>query len=199
MTALTEARSFPRPADGPAVGAVPMILGLALLVALRWVLLDGAHGDALAVGAAFGVGVGALALGGGWRPTRPRWQSLVVGTLGGGILVAIALLTRPIPHLWLPAAPFVPWVAITVLVATAEEGILRGVLFTRLADRHGWAFALTVTTIAFALAHVPLYGWQVVPLDLGVGLWLGGLRLATGGVAGPAVAHAVADLATWWL
>ena len=34
---------------------------------------------------------------------------------------------------------------------------------------------------------------------LGVGLWLAGLRLATGGVAAPAIAHTVADLATWWL
>jgi len=47
--------------------------------------------------------------------------------------------------------------------------------------------------------HVPLYGWHVVPLDLGVGIFLGGLRLAGGGWAGPAIAHAVADLATWWL
>jgi hypothetical protein len=47
--------------------------------------------------------------------------------------------------------------------------------------------------------HVPLYGWHVVPLDLGVGLWLAGLRLATGGIAAPAIAHAVADLATWWV
>jgi hypothetical protein len=47
--------------------------------------------------------------------------------------------------------------------------------------------------------HVPLYGWHVVPLDLGVGLWLAGLRLATGGIAAPAIAHTIADLATWWL
>jgi membrane protease YdiL (CAAX protease family) len=53
--------------------------------------------------------------------------------------------------------------------------------------------------VVFALMHVPLYGWHVVPLDLAVGLALGGLRVATRGVAAPAVAHAVADLATWWL
>ena len=56
-----------------------------------------------------------------------------------------------------------------------------------------------MTAVLFALMHVPLYGWHVVPLDLGVGLWLAGLRLATGGVAAPAIAHTVADLATWWL
>jgi membrane protease YdiL (CAAX protease family) len=59
--------------------------------------------------------------------------------------------------------------------------------------------AIVVTSVAFALMHVPLYGWHVVPLDLGVGIFLGGLRLASGGIAAPAVAHAVADIATWWL
>ena len=54
-------------------------------------------------------------------------------------------------------------------------------------------------TVAFALLHVPLYGWHVVPLDLAVGLVFAGLRLATGSAAAPAVAHSVADLATWWL
>ena len=59
--------------------------------------------------------------------------------------------------------------------------------------------AVAFTTIAFALLHVPLYGWHVVPLDLGVGLGFAGLRLLTKGIAAPAAAHAVADLATWWL
>jgi membrane protease YdiL (CAAX protease family) len=56
-----------------------------------------------------------------------------------------------------------------------------------------------MTSLAFALMHVPIYGWGVVPLDLAVGLALGGLRLATGTVLAPIAAHAVADLATWWL
>ena len=47
--------------------------------------------------------------------------------------------------------------------------------------------------------HVPFYGWHVVPLDLGVGVFLAGLRLASGSVAAPAIAHIVADLATWWV
>jgi membrane protease YdiL (CAAX protease family) len=59
--------------------------------------------------------------------------------------------------------------------------------------------ALGLTTLAFALMHVPMYGWHVVPLDLAVGFTLGGLRIATRGIAAPAVAHAIADLATWWL
>ena len=59
--------------------------------------------------------------------------------------------------------------------------------------------AVAVTSLAFALIHVPLYGWHVVPLDFAVGVWLAGLRLASGGVAAPAIAHSLADLATWWM
>ena len=59
--------------------------------------------------------------------------------------------------------------------------------------------AVVATTVAFALLHVPLYGWHVVPLDLAVGLGFAGLRLSTRTVLAPIVAHAVADLATWWL
>jgi hypothetical protein len=59
--------------------------------------------------------------------------------------------------------------------------------------------AVVATSLVFALIHVPLYGWHVVPLDLGVGLLLGGLRLVTGGVTAPAAAHTIADVATWWL
>jgi hypothetical protein len=36
-------------------------------------------------------------------------------------------------------------------------------------------------------------------VDFGAGLALGGLRLLGRGVAAPAIAHALADVATWWL
>ncbi len=52
---------------------------------------------------------------------------------------------------------------------------------------------------AVGLLHVPLYGWTALPLDLAVGLLLGGLRMAAGGWGAQAVAHPVADLAGWWL
>ena len=59
--------------------------------------------------------------------------------------------------------------------------------------------ALLVTSVLFALIHVPVYSPSVVPLDFGVGLLLGGLRLWFGGPVAPAAAHVLADLATWWL
>ena len=72
-------------------------------------------------------------------------------------------------------------------------------LFDRLRLAGGTTLAIAVTTVAFALLHVPLYGWHVVPLDVAVGLGFAGLRLSTRTVLAPALAHAVADLATWWL
>jgi len=46
---------------------------------------------------------------------------------------------------------------------------------------------------------VPLYGWHVLPLDLAVGVVLGGLRQATGTAAAPAITHVLADVAGWFL
>ena len=60
-------------------------------------------------------------------------------------------------------------------------------------------WALAVTTVLFAAMHVPLYGFGSLPLDLAVGLLLGGLRIVSGGVLAPAIAHVVADLAGGWL
>jgi membrane protease YdiL (CAAX protease family) len=199
-----------RLAGAPLVRAALITLMLGCAIGARWGAAVGDLADGTVVGAAFGtillVGV-ALA---GWRPrlipVRPLAWAGGIGLGGGAALLALALATRW-PGPWLPfhpAASFAPWVAVTVLVATAEEIVLRGALFDALdeasgAEASGAIAALVGTSIAFALLHVPLYGWHVVPLDLGVGLFLGGLRLLTGGVAAPAVVHVVADLATWWI
>ena len=120
---------------------------------------------------------------------------------GGLVLVVVALLARGgSPTSTFPAGvPFLPWALATLLVAVGEEVVLRGALFDALGERWGTIAAILGASAAFALIHVPLYGWHVVPLDFGVGLWLAGLRLLSGGVAAPAVAHAIADLATFWL
>jgi membrane protease YdiL (CAAX protease family) len=195
--------------SGPAAAAVrraariTLVLGLA--VAARWAATVTDLADGIVVGASFGPVLAVAALLSGWRPSKPHGRRLVseaaVGLAGGMALLALALATRW-PGPWLPFDPapsFVPWAAVTILVATAEEVVLRGALFGALADAAGWIAALLGTSVLFALLHVPLYGWHVVPLDLGVGLLLGGLRLLTGGTAAPAVAHVVADLATWWI
>jgi len=66
-------------------------------------------------------------------------------------------------------------------------------------DLSGAVPAIVVGAVCFALLHVPLYGWHVLPLDLAVGLVLGGLRQATGTPAAPAVTHVGADLVGWFL
>ncbi len=153
------------------------------------------------VGLLFGAALLALAGLGGWRAGRPALVAAASGLLVGLALIALSMVARryavalPLGH----AAPFGWWVLATTLVAGAEEAVLRGALFGAIERAGGPLLALGTTSVAFALLHVPLDGPSVVPLDLAVGLVLGGLRLWSGGVAAPAVAHAVADLAAWFL
>ena len=202
------------------LGPALLLIGLAGTVGARWLAVR-AGLDPLAVGAGFGIAlvglwvwaarVGVRAAPGSAAspfhilPPRRTLIALGVGVafglaLAGGAILGGSIGGFPvIPGLGRPAAPFVPWAAITLVVASAEEGILRGVLFDRLRASGGTILAIAVTTVAFALLHVPLYGWHVVPLDLAVGLAFAGLRLSTGSIVAPVAAHAVADLATWWL
>ena len=196
----------------------PVVIGAALAIAigLRWAGTR-AGLDALGVGTGFGLGLVAVwatnrrRASQSWRAFLPRRgvralaRPLAVGAVVGLVLAGLAVVgafgggATLFTGFGRPGAPYAPWAIVTILVATAEEAILRGVLFAALTRAGGVVVAVGLTTIAFALMHVPLYGWHVVPLDLAVGLVLGGLRVATGGFAAPAAAHAVADLATWWL
>jgi membrane protease YdiL (CAAX protease family) len=186
--------------------ALLLAIGLAAIVALRWAATSAGF-DALLVGLLFGAALLALVAIGGARDIvgRPSPRSILAGVAFGLALVGVAWLGpliggAVIPSgMGRPAAPFLPWALVTLVVAAAEEAILRGVVFSRLMRARGTVLALATTTVLFALLHVPLYGWHVVPLDLAVGLGLGGLRLGTRGIAAPAVAHVVADLSTWWL
>jgi membrane protease YdiL (CAAX protease family) len=196
MTAVAR----PRPRHESAT-AIWLLAGLAAASLARAALNGHAASSAFASGAAFGILLVGMAVVAGWRPGRPAVSALLVGLLGGVILVALPRLAHPL----MPAVigmrpePFAAWVLVTTVVVTGEEALLRGALFGALERAAGPVAAVAVTSLAFALMHVPLYGWEVVPLDLGVGVWLGGLRLATGGAAAPAVAHGLADLSTWWI
>jgi membrane protease YdiL (CAAX protease family) len=143
----------------------------------------------------------AIALLAGLRASAPKLDELAAGLAAGGVLVAVSVVARwPFPPLVLGhAAPFLPWLAVTTFVAAGEELVLRGALWRWVWASGGDVAALLATSVLFALIHVPIYGWHVVPLDFGVGLWFGGLRLWFGGPAAPAAAHVLADLATWWL
>ena len=215
MTALSASLSRPTSDSlGAWRPAVLVAVGLAAITGARWGATR-AGLDALPVGAAFGLALLVLAAAGfdlrahaegvTRIDLRRLTRALVIGAVVGLALATAAVIgpalggSTRIPGLGRPDVSFVPWALVTILVASAEEAVLRGVLFNRVARAGGIPLAIAVTTVAFALLHVPLYGWHVVPLDLAVGLGLGGLRVATRSVAAPAVAHTVADLATWWL
>ena len=196
-------------------GLDPLLVGTAFGAALAALAVAGRDGSARGARKAREASAGsarelpargALRAHGARRvPPTQAIVSIAVGVVVGLALVAIAIIgpavggVMTIPGVGRPAAPFVPWALITLLVAAAEEGLLRGALLDRIERAAGLVPAIALTTLLFAVMHVPLYGWHVVPLDLVVGLVLVGLRLSTRGLAAPIAAHAVADLATWWL
>lgn len=136
---------------------------------------------------------------------RPVLRSRAVRQLGLGLAAAGVLCLGPLTrHLADPGgaldlAAFPVWAAVVTTVALSEEAFLRGALWQAAAAWRGDLVALLLTTVAFALLHVPFYGWGIIPLDLAVGLLFGGLRMVGGGIAAPAAAHLVADIAGWWL
>jgi membrane protease YdiL (CAAX protease family) len=184
--------------------AVPLIalVGLCAAVALR-VQVAGAAGDrSQLAGVWFAAALAVVA----WcthdpeRAAAARLRPVLGGVAGAVVLCVPAALRHVLAGRdVLPLDGYLSWALIVTVVAVAEESLLRGSLFTVLERRHGTAAAITVTSIAFALLHAPVYGWAVVPLDLTVGVWLGALRAVSGSVTAPAIAHTVADLAGWWL
>lgn len=186
-----------------AAAAVALVAGLAGALAVRLGVAGDAGVRSVRAGAVFAVLLLAVVvLADRAEALRPGpWRRQVA--LGG--LGALALCVVPlVVHLTtdggaLPARDFPLWALVVTAVAVTEEMLLRGVLWTALDRWAGEWVALGVTTVAFGLLHVPLYGWSVLVLDLVVGLLLGGVRMVSGGWGGPAVAHTLADLAGWWL
>jgi membrane protease YdiL (CAAX protease family) len=175
---------------------------LAVALALR-LDVGGDQGSASApAGLAFAAALALLVVSAGWRPGSLRLKPIVLGVLGGLALVIMPLALRMSSSLAvadLPFSAFAPWAVVVGTVAVAEEVLLRGVLFSLVEKGFGSLAAAAVGALVFAFMHVPLYGWSAFPLDLVVGLWLGGLRAASGSVVAPAAAHTLADLASWWL
>jgi membrane protease YdiL (CAAX protease family) len=127
-------------------------------------------------------------------------RALLVGVAGTGLVCAPVVLERVFTFEPLRGTQgFWTWAAAVTVVATAEEVFLRGTLYDATEPVAGAAAAVVLGAVCFALLHVPLYGWHVVPLDLAVGLVLGGLRHGTGTPAAPAVTHVGADLVGWFL
>lgn len=199
----------------PATGGRAWDLAIAGLIALAGVgfnlarlqlrLDEGPLSASLVAFAAFGAGALALAFSRGLhRPdlglTAPLpGPALVGGGLAAASLLGAAFLTAPVLHI-----PALPQVARGILLfgfftAPAEELMFRGVMF-RLVERHAGASAAIITTsAAFAVAHVPVYGWLSLPLSLVAGFLLGWLRWWSRSLIPAVAVHALADLGLLWL
>jgi membrane protease YdiL (CAAX protease family) len=126
--------------------------------------------------------------------------ALLTGVAGGLLLCLPVALSHLLAGRSLhDTAGLWPWALVVAVVASAEEVFLRGTLYDAVSEFAGSTWAVSVGAVAFALLHVPLYGWHVLPLDLTVGLVLGMLRASTGSVIAPATAHVIADWAGWFL
>lgn len=177
------------------------ITGIVAATALRWAVGTPDTAASMPAGIVFALALLTVAIAAGWRPGRPAVAAAALGLAGGGALVGAWLISHGAPGIQVAPinAGIALWTPVVALVAVAEEVAVRGALFSAVRSSHGGAAALVVTTLLFALMHVPLYGIGSVPLDLAVGLLLGGLRIVSGGVFAPALAHVIADLAGGWL
>ena len=120
---------------------------------------------------------------------------LAVGALAVGIPCLVLLATG-----WLSVAPGVSGSvgAVTVRLlafllpaALAEELMVRGYLFTALADGFGRAAAVITTSVLFGLLHFANPGvtpWSLVVVAL-AGVWLGVVRLTTDSLYAAWAAH----------
>ena len=180
----------------PAASSGLLLLAVGAAVAVR-VAVAGAQGPgSIRAGLVFAAVLAAVA-----ALARARAgvsaRAVLIGVAGAVVIALPAVVARGIADVH-PAGQVLTWGAATTLVATSEEAVLRGALFDAFTRWCGSDVAVAAAAAAFALLHVPLYGWHVVPLDFAVGLLLGALRLLTGGWLAPAVAHVGADLIGWW-
>jgi membrane protease YdiL (CAAX protease family) len=183
-----------------------LLAGVIGAVALRIVVLR-LPGAAAPQGLVFGVVLLALAAAAGCRLPKRSRRVVGAGIAGGAMLVLIPLALQLVNHGGMTgpvlaangglSAP--AWLLVTLVVASGEEALLRGALFRACLRPVGTVGTILFTSALFALIHVPFYGWAVVPLDFAVGVWLGGLRIASGSAVAPAIAHSLADAAAWWL
>jgi membrane protease YdiL (CAAX protease family) len=178
------------------VGALLVLATLGAAVAMRVAVAGDEGPGSIRAGLVFAAVLAAVAVVARAR-TAVSLRAFLIGLAGAAAIAIPAVVVRGFADVH-PVGQFLTWGAATTLVAVSEEAVLRGALFVSLARWRGPDLAVVGAALAFALLHVPLYGWHVMPLDLAVGLLLGALRLLTGTWLAPAVAHLGADLIGWW-
>jgi CAAX prenyl protease-like protein len=161
--------------------------GITLLLA-RPALADESAAPAMLAACYIAIGAGALSV----REAEPRSSALgliPVLIVGLAAILLVAWVVGPWPPLrlgWMGAP-------VGALAAVAEEALFRRLAYARLL-RFGAGVAVVGTALAFALLHVPFYGIEVLPVDLGAGLLLSWQRWASGTWTVPAATHAAAEL-----
>jgi hypothetical protein len=120
--------------------------------------------------------------------TLPRASVLLVGL--GAVVAAAVAAGRPPP---VAASAFAP--VLNILAAVTEEALFRRLVYEWLRG-YGVAIAIGLSGVAFAVVHVPIYGLEALPVDLGAGLLLSWQRAASGTWTVPATTHAAANLLT---
>ncbi len=141
---------------------------------------------------------------------RGRFDGPTLGLVAGVVVVSSAALlvwfyglhpdvsdfVRAMPHWDLPVM-IAAAVGFAMLNAAIEETIWRGVMMTAVADGFGSvSIALLVSTLSFGMAHLHGFprGWLGAGMAGVYGLMLGVLRIYSGGMLAPFVAHVFADL-----
>lgn len=168
------------------------LAGVAALVARPWFLPAGVAAEWRV---AFFVALGVC--GAAWPlaralPCRPAalWPSLGVFAVG---VVAFALGRWVVDVPVVSSSGLAVAVALNALAALAEEAFFRRYLYGLLAPSLGTAAAVLGTAAAFALVHVTVWGWWVLPLDLAAGLVLSWQRAASDRWSVPAATHVLAN------
>jgi len=123
-------------------------------------------------------------------------------------LVAFNAIAKPGLGVYRSALPFerlggviTTGVVFTIVNATLEELVFRGVLFDAIRSQwNGWV-TLVATPVLFGLGHLHGYppGLWGAGLAVAFGFAVGLLRVWTGGLALPIVAHMGADATIYWL
>jgi len=171
-----------------AVAWVPAVAGVVALLARPWFLPPGVDvGWRVAFFLALGVAGAAWPVARNGRAGLPT--SLAVLALGAaGFALGRAAVDVPLRSTGLAVA-----IALNALAAVAEEAFFRRYLYGLIAASGGPAVAVVLTATAFALVHVTVWGWWVLPLDLAAGLVLSWQRAATGRWSVPAATHVLAN------
>lgn len=131
---------------------------------------------------------------------RPAPLPAIAGTAAAAVvLVGAAWITAPHLELPRPAQLMSGLLLFGAGTAPAEELLFRGALYGWLLDRTGPAAAVVITSLSFALAHVPVYGWSSFAVATAAGVLFGWLRWWSGSLWPAIGLHVLADLSILWL